>query len=244
MSDIIAQLKGFAPGLVIFDKDGTLIDFHAMWGSWALDLAHNLEDTLAMPLAAPFFDLIGFDPSTSRIVPEGILAVAPQVAFQQKTVEFLMTLGVAHTTAKQAVHTAWFIPDPVTLAKPLTDLKLLFNALHTNGLNVAIATSDDRSGTEATIAGLGLAKHIDGIVCADDGLPIKPEPDMIRHLCHNLDVPPNHCVMVGDNAVDLQMGRAAGVGMTIGVLSGLAGEAELAPFADLLLPSIDSLFIE
>ena len=31
--------------LVIFDKDGTLIDFHAMWGGWAETLAERLERT-------------------------------------------------------------------------------------------------------------------------------------------------------------------------------------------------------
>jgi phosphoglycolate phosphatase len=46
---------------------------------------------------------------------------------------------------------------------------------------------------------------------------------------------------VGDTSADLQMGRAAGAGMVIGVLSG-AGPAEvLAPYADHLLASIADL---
>jgi phosphoglycolate phosphatase len=47
--------------------------------------------------------------------------------------------------------------------------------------------------------------------------------------------------MIGDNLVDLQMGRAAGVGLVIGVLSGLASAAELGPLADIVLASIDDL---
>ena len=29
--------------LVIFDKDGTLLDFHAMWGGWTRELGDRLE---------------------------------------------------------------------------------------------------------------------------------------------------------------------------------------------------------
>ncbi|HTC85980.1 MAG TPA: hypothetical protein VK656_04720, partial [Candidatus Acidoferrum sp.] len=33
--------------LVVFDKDGTLIEFHAMWGGWTADLARDLVAGLA-----------------------------------------------------------------------------------------------------------------------------------------------------------------------------------------------------
>jgi phosphoglycolate phosphatase-like HAD superfamily hydrolase len=39
----------------------------------------------------------------------------------------------------------------------------------------------------------------------------------------------------------LEMGRAAGVGLVVGVLSGVAPEALLAPQADVLVPSVAEL---
>jgi hypothetical protein len=39
------------------------------------------------------------------------------------------------------------------------------------------------------------------------------------------------------------MGRAAGVGLVVGVLSGLGRHEDLAPLADLLLPSVDAFLV-
>jgi phosphoglycolate phosphatase len=49
--------------------------------------------------------------------------------------------------------------------------------------------------------------------------------------------------VVGDNVDDLRMGRAAGVGLVIGVLSGVSAASMLTPPADLLLPSVENLTI-
>ena len=43
--------------------------------------------------------------------------------------------------------------------------------------------------------------------------------------------------MVGDSTHDLIAGRAAGMA-TIGVLTGTAGHADLAPYADVVFPDI------
>ena len=43
MSLLKAGPPAFNPRLVIFDKDGTLIHFDAMWGGWVTELARRLE---------------------------------------------------------------------------------------------------------------------------------------------------------------------------------------------------------
>jgi phosphoglycolate phosphatase len=47
--------------------------------------------------------------------------------------------------------------------------------------------------------------------------------------------------VVGDAVHDLAMGRAAGVGLTVGVLSGTSGHADLAGLADIVVESIAAL---
>jgi phosphoglycolate phosphatase len=46
---------------------------------------------------------------------------------------------------------------------------------------------------------------------------------------------------VGDNLHDLEMGRAAGAGLVVGVLTGTSEHGDLAPFADRVLESIVEL---
>jgi phosphoglycolate phosphatase-like HAD superfamily hydrolase len=79
------------------------------------------------------------------------------------------------------------------------------------------------------------------VACGDDGLPIKPEPDMMLTICHALGFPPARTVMVGDNVADLEMGRAGRAGLVVGVLSGVSSAEILGPHADILLPSVAAL---
>ena len=241
---LIAPVAAFAPALVIFDKDGTLIDFHYMWGSWAIELVRRLEAATGLPLAERLFSAMGFDPATNRIIPSGPLALDPVAEIQQLIMEVLQKAGLPAQAGEAVLAAAWHIPDPIRLARPLADLPLLFTALRASGAKIAIATSDDRFQTEAMLAAWKLTSLVDALVCADDGIPIKPAPDMVLTLCEALHLPVAKTMMVGDNVPDLQMGRAAGAGFTLGVLSGLASAAELAPHADLLLSSVDDLLLK
>jgi phosphoglycolate phosphatase len=106
---------------------------------------------------------------------------------------------------------------------------------------VAVATSDDRAPTERTLAALDLMATIDATVCADDGIPVKPAPDMVLHLCATLGVTPSRAAVLGDSPADMAMARAAGAGLTIGVLTGVGRRADLEPLADVVIASVEAL---
>jgi phosphoglycolate phosphatase len=91
------------------------------------------------------------------------------------------------------------------------------------------------------LAGLGLAGVVDVIVAADDGLPHKPAPHMVWTACLTTGVQPGKSILVGDAVADLQMARAAGAGLAVGVASGVSPAALLAPYADMILQSVDEI---
>jgi phosphoglycolate phosphatase len=230
--------------LVIFDKDGTLIAFDAMWSGWALDLAADLERATGTAIEPGLFAMLGFDPLTGQVLPGGGLAATPMARLRERTGALLIEAGLTRRAAERALVRAWRAPDPVGLARPLADLAGLFRKLRTSGRRIAVATSDDRDPTERTLAALGLADAIDAIVCADDGVAVKPAPEMVLHLCARLAVAPARTAVVGDSLADLEMGRRAGAGLLVGVLTGVGRMDLLAPAADLVLPSVADLAID
>jgi phosphoglycolate phosphatase len=227
--------------LCIFDKDGTLIDFHAMWATWVVELARRLEAAAGMPLAGRLFQTLGYEPTTGHVVLGSHLALDPVDETRAVVATTLRAAGLADAAAEQAVDAAWFIPDPVATARPLADLPMLFGALRQHGMRIAVATSDNHAPAAATLAGLGIATLVDEVIGADDGLPTKPAPDAVLEICRRLGVVPAQAVMVGDTPVDMQMGRSAGTGLVVGVTSGVYPAELLAPHTDVVLPSIAGL---
>jgi phosphoglycolate phosphatase len=237
----IPALDKLSPRLIIFDKGGTLIDFRGMWSAWIRELARRLESIAGLPMAGPLFHAMGFDPGSGRIDPAGRLATGTMADLRALTVGLLREAGLPCQASDAAVETAWFAPDPVGEVRPLADLPGLFTGLRARGIKIAVATMDDRAPTEATFAALGVESFVDALVCGDDGLPPKPAPDMVWAVCQATGVEPAQAVVVGDSVTDMEMGRAAGAGLVIGVLSGVAPEDVLASHANVLLESVAEL---
>jgi phosphoglycolate phosphatase len=232
--------------LVVFDKDGTLIEFQAMWGGWVRSLADDLERETGEALAGPLFDILGVERETGRVRSHGLLAATPMSRIRDVVTGLVRdrlpsTGSTRGTSAEAAVDRVWHAPDPVKLARPIGDLAHLLSELRRSNRRIAIATSDDRDPTERTLTGLGIADLVDELACADDGEPVKPAPQAVLRLCANLGIAPSRTAVVGDSTADLAMGRAAGAGRVIGVLTGVGDRATLEPLADVVLDSIRDL---
>ena len=227
--------------LIIFDKDGTLIDFHSMWGGWVEELARRLESASSKIISDQLFRAMGYDQARGRVLAHGKLAATPMAQLYDLTMAVMMEAALPAKTAQAMVAHAWHIPDPVALARPCADLMALFTTLSERGIKIAVATTDDRSPTLATLAGLGLASFVDALVCADDGVPVKPAPEMAWEVCRAVGVEPRQTVVVGDTVADLLMGQAAGVGRVVGVLTGVSSAGDLTPLADVVMASVGKL---
>lgn len=233
--------REFSADLVIFDKDGTLIDFHHMWAEWVTTLARRLEQTAGIDLAAPLYRAMGYDAAAARVLPTGPLAAHSMAALRRMTVEVVRGAALTEADAERVVAQAWYVPDPVALARPIGNLPRLFSTLAALKIKIAVATSDDRAPTEATLAHLGILPFVDALIAADDPVPHKPAPDMILYLARTLNVPLHKTVMIGDAIADMQMGRAAGAGLVVGVSSGVSSAELLKPSADVVIASLDEL---
>src|SRR4029078_8344296 len=84
---------------IVFDKDGTLIDFNAMWGDWITDLARRLEAAAYISIAPLLFQWVGFDPVTGVVAPAGPLAIATMGEIRALAGEVLRAAGLSPASA-------------------------------------------------------------------------------------------------------------------------------------------------
>ena len=211
-----------------------------MWGGWARELGIRLEAAARRPVAGDVFAAIGFDPSTGAVASGGPLACATMADIETTVETVLRRWCPSVAAARRATETAWYVPDPVALAKPLADLPLLFDRLRAGGRRIAVVTTDDRAPTDATLRALGVRAAVEAMVCGDDGFAMKPAPDPVLAVCQAFATEPSRVAVVGDAAADLAMARAAGAGRVIGVLSGVGSATDLAT-ADVVLASVAEL---
>jgi phosphoglycolate phosphatase len=234
-------LKHFDAQVIIFDKDGTLIDFDHMWGTWTLQLAERLETVTGLDAREALCSSYGYDMTRRKILLDGKLTCTPMWKLREMMVEVAGSLGLSKEASQAAVEKSWFVPDPVVLAKPFTEIHTLFSNIQARGIRVAIATTDDRGPTEAMLAAFGVSHLVDTMVCADDGITAKPAPDMVTTICRRLNVEVRNAVVIGDTIADMKMGRSAEAGFVIGVLSGVGLLEHLTPLADILIDTVDTL---
>ena len=231
--------------LVIFDKDGTLIDFTATW----IPLIRKRISFLLKILGKnkEFETLLlkswGIDPVSGRVDPRGPCPVSPR---PEEIIIGTMTLyqqGYPWDEARQWVSKAFDEADTATdrkeLLKPVPGIRALLAHLKESGFFTALATNDERKDTEAMISDLGWGGLFDLVLCSGEVRQPKPHPEMVLSICHQLSVSPLETVFIGDSVTDMKMGRRAGLALTIGIVEGgVTPREELEKVADLVVDSI------
>jgi len=221
---------------ILFDKDGTLIDFQKSWGpAMARVIAGFAQGDAA--LAARLADDVVFDaatqtfPATSPFVAGTTMDFAPAWA---------RALGRADATALRAEIDAALGRAVLASITPIGDAPQVLRTLRARGYKLGIATNDaDRPARDQAQA-LGVVDLLDFITGYDSGHGAKPAPGMVLAFAAAVGVKPGEIALVGDSRHDLETARAAGA-VAIGVLSGPAPRAALAPLADYLLSDVSAL---
>ncbi len=237
----------FDVDLVAFDKDGTLIDFYHLWGHKAQRCVDALMQQVegSHELGAQLYKSLGYDTQTERAASDGPLATAPITKIKTIATTVLYQHGFSWDDAEKHVRDSFALGmdaiPTADLIQPLGDVAKLCRQLVQAGVQVAIVTTDDRAATEVTLSLLGISEHVNAVVCGNDQMLTKPEPDAIWHLKAELGVELTRMMVVGDTVADMIMGTRAEVGCRVGVLTGVSDSATLAAHADIIIDSIKDI---
>ncbi len=218
---------------ILFDKDGTLFDFQRTWAPWlgrAIDGLGAGDGAVVAALDRAW----GYD-RRAETIRAGSLVIAGEVGDLAARVAAILP----HMTLGEIVE---YIIETSLLAEPVEVVPLVgfFTGLHRAGLSLGVATNDAERVARAQLARVGAASLLPFVAGYDSGHGGKPGAGMGRAFAAHAGVRPERIVMVGDSIHDLEAGRAAGM-QNVAVLTGMAGAAELAPLADIVLPDIGHL---
>ena len=221
---------------ILFDKDGTLIDYHRTWTAInreaALFAASGETDLADMLLAVG-----GWDAARQRVTADSALAAATAAEIAQLWREHGSRIAVAQLTKDIDRIFSRGMADAV----PVTDLASLFAALKGSGLALGVASSDNAASVETLARDHGLTEYLDFTAGYDSGYGTKPGPGMLLAFCDAVGCAPSETAVVGDNDHDMTMAETGGAGLRIAVLTGTGTRADLEPRSDFCIESIQGV---
>ncbi|NNF80807.1 MAG: HAD family hydrolase [Rhizobiales bacterium] len=222
---------------VLFDKDGTLIDFDKTWQPIAQKLALEIArgDTQE---AARLMRLAGFDEASNRFAAGSIFAAGNNLDL---TDAWHPGLPPGERAEKAREYDDYFSAFSAEASVPLTDLPYVLGLLRAKDMRLGIATNDVTVSAQEFAKSAGLGAIFD-FITGYDGVPLpKPAGDMVVAFCASVNLQAAEVAVVGDNTHDLEMAVAGGAGHKVGVLTGNGSRADLEPLADIVLDHIDHL---
>ena len=228
---------------VIFDKDGTLMDFDAFWITLS-DLA--LKDILRQVnlnvyLADEMLTAFGVQGDTVSV--DGILCKGTYREMSECVHQILQSHGCEKDVdaVEEMVLSAYNRHAHESSVLPTCPhLRAVLETLKKQGKKLALITTDNREITLLCLEKLGVTELFDHIY-TDDGLfPPKPAPAAAQDLCEKEKLSPDRVVMVGDTMTDIRFARNAGL-KAIAVGKHAQNRSRLQAHADGVLHDVSEL---
>ncbi|WOG27794.1 HAD family hydrolase [Endozoicomonas sp. 8E] len=227
---------------LLFDKDGTLLEFHNMWLKVSRSACHRVKNysderqghqhvTEAQLLLA-----IGVE--GDRVDNHGLLASNPVEDTAAKWFEMLnpqVSLTEFARVTKNAFNQQ--VAENPQWIEVLPGVADTLTSLKQKGMILGIATADTKDSTLYTLEQSGLKMLFDYVGYSDGDIEPKPAPALLSAFCQQCGIEPHEVIMFGDTVSDMEFATNAGA-KKIGVLTGTASASELEPVADLVIPSV------
>lgn len=231
---------------ILFDKDGTLIDFYSLWLQAAFFAVPEFlkENRLLAAPEMPEYLLHTLGIKGDRVDPAGPLAYKSYGEIAEEIRAALLKRGVSIESLKIRRQMERLFGQNVSgeraAFREICDTKDIIRFLKKQNIYIGLATADTIHSAKGCLEALGVLELFD-YVGADDGMKrTKPETDIFLEFQKSFELNPEEIAVVGDAFNDILFARKGG-GLAVGVLSGVSAREDFQGKADYIIQSVQEL---
>ncbi|SEC61174.1 HAD family hydrolase [Paenibacillus sp. GP183] len=252
MTNLIIDQQTYEIEAILFDKDGTLLEFLELWGRFAERMTMQVIDQISSMGG----ELLGLDPSkllgiemdeTGRLTGydiQGPLSIGSMPEIEAILAWQLYRCGLtwneAITRIREFQKQASVEMERERPAVPIHGLIDFLEQCEKLQLPLCVVTADYTQEAKKHLSWIHSDHYFREIIGSDQVTVGKPYPEMIHTACQRIGVSPAKVALIGDTNGDMQMGKAAGVAVTIGMSKNLAGSGRLYQ-ADYMISTYNQL---
>ncbi|WP_169083796.1 HAD family hydrolase [Paenibacillus sp. PL91] len=255
MPDLMINNRAYKVAGILFDKDGTLLDFIAMWGCWSESVFSELEQQLKRRGITLQPDRIATLWGTkhdinNRVIDydrNGPLAMGTMQDLYAVVAWQLYSEGLSWAEAMELVQHCKKHADieleRLRPARPLPGSIDFLKSCKEHGIKLGVVTADETEAANMHLEWLGIRAYFDVVIGNDLVERGKPFPDMLELACRELAIDCSEAAIIGDTNGDMRMGLAAGAAVTVGIADTAEGGSthQLLPNANEVISSYSQL---
>ncbi len=227
---------------IIFDKDGTLLNFEAFWLPVTDAVLKDLARKFCVPAAAEETAKQKIGIHGGKVGKNSVLCAGTYAQMSEIVRAVFSDFGTE--TAEKEMYRELCSAFEANMFRgevvPTTpNLRELLQSLKTQGVKLFVATTDNLSITSVCLKKLGIEDLFDGVFTDGAGYPPKPDPYIIERIAKEYAVPRENLLMVGDTCTDLQFARNGRI--KAAYVSQENEGAVLSPSPDFLMRDLNEL---
>lgn len=213
---------------ILFDKDGTLIEFTDIWAESFVAFLKRFEFDNGMEDEVK--RRVGID-ENFQVLNDSILAAGTikDLALVLKEYSSKSTEDLEKEISEFFFERLKENPEKI---KGLCNIKKLFKELTESGYKVGVVTADSYPQSRYTFEYLDCLKYI-SFIATGDRYPNKPNPESLDKFCSENELNRKEVAFVGDSLVDVEYGNLAG--LSIGIERNSDSRENLSGIADFVV---------